>query len=75
MNAIGTYGDPEISFEIHGKNGEVALMTISRYDQVLKGVAYNGQYKYHLLRIEEMEKEAQTKAKADQKEAATASGN
>lgn len=74
-NAIGAYGDPEISFEIHGKNGEVALMSISRYDEVLKGIMYNGQYKYDLLRIEEMEKEAQTKAKADQKAATPTSGN
>lgn len=48
-NTIGTYGDPDISFEIRGENGEVALITISRYDKVLCGVMYNGQYKYDLL--------------------------
>ncbi len=77
-NVIGTYGDPDISFEIHGKNGEVALLSISRYDEVLKGIMYNGQYKYDLLRIkkleEEMEKETQAKAKADQKAATANSG-
>lgn len=45
-NAVGTYGDPDISFEVQGKNGEVALMTISRYDQVLAGIMFNGQYQY-----------------------------
>ncbi len=74
-NAIGTYGDPDISFEIHGNNGEVALMSISRYDEVLKGIMYNGQYKYDLLRFKEMEKEAQANAAARQKSAPSAGGN
>lgn len=74
-NVIGAYGDPEISFEIHGKNGEVALMSISRYDEVLKGIMYNGQYKYDLLRIRAMEKEAQDKAKADQGKKDVTRGN
>jgi hypothetical protein len=74
-NDIGTYGDPNISFEIHGKNGEVALMTISRYDKVLGGIMYNGQYKYDLLRFEEMEKEAQTKDKEGKKAVISTNGN
>lgn len=74
-HVIGTYGDPDISFEIHGKNGEVALMTISRYDEMLKGIVYNGLYKYDLLRFEEFEKEAQAQAKSDQKAADAADGN
>ncbi|WP_026477463.1 hypothetical protein [Alkaliphilus transvaalensis] len=73
-NTSSTYGDPTISFQIHGENGEVALMTISRYDKVLLGVMYNGQYKYDLIRIEELiqEMETKTKIKDDtRKEAAT----
>ncbi|MFA9467046.1 MAG: hypothetical protein ACERKN_22565 [Velocimicrobium sp.] len=45
-NTIETYGDPEISFEIKGTNGEVALMSISRYDKVLNSIMFNGSYKY-----------------------------
>ncbi|MDU6265227.1 MAG: hypothetical protein E6600_12080 [Anaerocolumna aminovalerica] len=60
-NTIGTYGDPVISFEVHGENGEVALMSISRYDKVLCGVVYNGQYKYDLLGIEKLEEEIREK--------------
>lgn len=72
--AVGTYGDPDISFEVHGENGEAALLTISRYDGVLEGVAYDGEYKYDLLRQKELEKEAQTEAEAEKK-AAAVSGN
>ena len=74
-NTIGTYGDPDVSFEIHGKNGEVALMTISRYDEVLKGIMYNGQYKYDLLRFEKMEKESQAKAQSNRGAATVTNGN
>ncbi|AOT69446.1 hypothetical protein [Geosporobacter ferrireducens] len=65
-NISSTYGDPTISFQVHGENGEVALMTISRYDKVLLGVMYNGQYKYDLLKIEELVQEMEAKAKADE---------
>lgn len=73
-NTSSTYGDPTISFQVHGENGEVALMSISRYDKALLGVVYNGQYQYDLLRIEELieEMETKTKVKAEaRKEAAT----
>lgn len=58
-NPPGIYGDPTISFEIHGKNGEVAHMSFSRYDEVLEDITYNGQYKYTLLRVEEQRQKAQ----------------
>lgn len=37
--------DPTISVEIFGENGEVALMTFSRYDQALRGISYHPEYK------------------------------
>lgn len=74
-NVIGTYGDPDISFEFHGTNGEVASMTISRYDKLLKGITFNGQYKYDLLWIEKNDKEMQADTAADQKAATTTSGD
>lgn len=50
-NEIGTYGDPDISFEFHGTNGEVAGITISRYDKILKGISFK------TISYEEMEKQ------------------
>lgn len=60
-NKSATYGDPTISFQVHGENDEVALMTISRYDKKLLGVMYHGQYKYDLQRIEEMVQDTEQK--------------
>jgi len=37
--------DPTISVDITGENGEIALMTFSRYDKALLGIGYNGSYK------------------------------
>jgi len=37
--------DPTISVEISGENGEVALMTFSRYDRSLLGISYPPEYK------------------------------
>ncbi len=52
-NEIGTYGDPTLSYEIHGTNGEVAFLSISRYDKMLLNITFNGQAQYDLIRIEE----------------------
>jgi hypothetical protein len=38
--------DPDITFNIKGKNGEAASMTFSRYDKALLGISYNAAYKY-----------------------------
>ncbi|MCM3041508.1 hypothetical protein M3201_17580 [Paenibacillus motobuensis] len=40
--------DPTISFDITGENGEIALMTFSRYDKELLGISYNTEYKSSL---------------------------
>ena len=58
--------DPQISFEIRGTNGEVALMGISQYDKALSGLVYSGQYKYDLLRIQKLEQEAKATGAARQ---------
>ncbi len=47
--------DPDITFDINGENGEVAIMTFSRYDKALTGIGYYAQYKYTLAQIEKME--------------------
>ncbi len=75
-NTPGTYGEPTISFQVDGENGEVALMTISRYDKALLGVMYNGQYRYDLQTIEEpiQEWEARLKANEARQGAATDAG-
>jgi hypothetical protein len=54
-NEIGTYGDPTIDYEVHGTNGEVAFISISRYDKMMLGITFNGQAKYDLLWIEKEE--------------------
>ncbi len=40
--------DPTISLDITGENGEMALMTFSRYDKALLGISYNTEYRYAL---------------------------
>lgn len=75
-NPPDIYGDPNISFEIHGKNGEIAHMSFSRYDEVLLGITYNGQYKYTLLRAEDHRQKAQeARDRSAQRAADAASGN
>lgn len=66
-NAVGTYGDPDISFEVQGKNGEVALMTISRYDQVLAGIEFNGQYQYDKERAANLDEKITEQQKSSSK--------
>ena len=59
--------DPSISVEIVGQNGQVALMTFSRYDKALLGISYPPEYKSALeyaerwmKRIQEMKEESDT---------------
>lgn len=52
--------DPIISFEIHGDNGEIALISLSKFDKSLGGISYYGDYKYTLLRIEKLEQEVKS---------------
>lgn len=54
--------DPDISVDIAGENGEIALMTFSRYDKVLLGIAYNSLYKPSLENAEKYREEMQKKA-------------
>lgn len=49
--------DPEISLDIKGENGEIALVTFSRYDKALKGISYHASYKYTLEGLEKIERE------------------
>lgn len=51
--------DPSIQLDIKGGNGEVALMTFSRYDKALCGISYNAEYKYTLEQIERIEQDMQ----------------
>ncbi len=67
--------DPTISFNIKGENGEVALMTFSRYDKALLGIGYSASYKYTLEQIEKFEQKAKDAAAQRQKSAPSASGN
>ncbi len=67
--------DPDITFNIKGENGEVALMTFSRYDKALLGIGYSAGYKYTLEQVERFEQEAKDRAVQRQKSAPSASGN
>lgn len=51
--------DPTISIDITGENGEIALMSFSRYDKALLGISYNMEYKSSL----EFHEQAQEKTK------------
>lgn len=51
--------DPTISIDITGENGEIALMSFSRYDKALLGISYNTEYKSSL----EFHEQAQEKTK------------
>lgn len=50
--------DPDITFDIKGENGEIAIMTFSRYDKALIGIGFYAQYKYTLAEFEKIEQEA-----------------
>ncbi len=67
--------DPTISLDIAGENGEIALMTFSRYDKALLGIGYNGSYKPSLEFNEKLQKKLEEKVKELEKSAPPASGN
>lgn len=74
-NVIEAYGDPDISFEVHGENDEIALITISRYDKVLMGISYNAEYKASLENDQKHEKELQEKIEKNKKSVSPADKN
>lgn len=59
--------DPTISLNVIGENGEISLISFSRYDKVLLGIGYNASYKYTLEKIKKIEQEAQANAAARKK--------
>ncbi|MFC5590725.1 hypothetical protein ACFPRA_17615 [Sporosarcina soli] len=61
--------DPTISVDITGENGEIALMTFSRYDKELLGISYSASYKPYLEHHEKYLKELQEKVKELEKSA------
>ncbi|MEJ8546674.1 hypothetical protein [Brevibacillus borstelensis] len=75
-NAQGySNNDPTISVDIAGENGEIALMTFSRYDKELLGIGYNGLCKPSLEFNEKLQKKLEDKVKELEKSAPPASGN
>lgn len=66
--------DPTISFNIKGENGEVALMTLSRYDKALLGIGYSAEYKYTVEYAKQLDQQAEEAAQR-QKSASAVSGN
>ena len=67
--------DPSISFNIKGENGEVALMTFSRYDKALLGIGYSASYKYTLEQIKKFEQKAKDAAAQSKKSPSSTSEN
>jgi hypothetical protein len=61
--------DPTISIDITGINGEIALISLSRYDKALLGIGYYTEYKYVLEHIEKIEKEARARNEERKKSA------
>lgn len=67
--------DPTISVDILGENGEIALMTFSRYDKALLGISYDTEYKYALEFHKKLDKQLQDKIKELEKSASSANDN
>ncbi len=63
--------DPSLSVDITGENGEIALLSLSRFDQALLGIGYDASYKYVLNGIERIELELKEKAKEQEESAST----
>ncbi|MEI3607528.1 hypothetical protein SPD48_17750 [Pseudogracilibacillus sp. SE30717A] len=61
--------DPTISFDITGENGEIALMTLSRYDKELLGISYSASYKPFLEYSEQENRKLQERIKDLEKSA------
>ena len=55
--------DPTVSIDITGENGEIALLTFSRYDKELLGIVYNAPYKPSLEYTEIPQEKLQEKVK------------
>jgi len=67
--------DPTISVDITGENGEIALMTFSRYDKALLGIGYNTEYKSALEFNEKLIKQVQERAEELEKSGFPANEN
>lgn len=67
--------DPTISLDIKGENGEIALMTFSRYDKALLGFSNNTEYKAALEASERFHNQVQEEAKELEKSAPSADEN
>ena len=63
--------DPSLSVDITGENGEIALLSLSRFDQAQLGICYDASYKYALNGIERIKLELQNQAK-EQEESTSA---
>lgn len=61
--------DPSITMDITGENGEIAIMTFSRYDKALLGIGYHTPTKYALEYNEKLDKKLQEKVKELEKSA------
>ncbi|GIP31692.1 hypothetical protein [Paenibacillus sp. J2TS4] len=67
--------EPDISFDIIGENGEMALMSLSRYDQTLLGIVYSAEYKPTMESHEKFIKQVQEKVKELEKSSPPADDN
>lgn len=67
--------DPDITFNIKGKNGEVSSMTFSRYDKALLAISYNAEFQYTLKTMEKIEQEAKDRSIKSQKSVPSSNGN
>ncbi|WP_010269142.1 hypothetical protein [Paenibacillus senegalensis] len=59
--------DPTITMHITGENGDLAMMTFSRYDQELLSIGYNASTKYALEFAEEQMRKLEDKVEELQK--------
>ncbi len=64
--------DPTISVDVFGENGEIALMTLSRYDKELLGIGYPASYKltldYHEQLLEKLKEHEESAPPSDENE-------
>lgn len=67
--------DPTISIDITGENGEIALMSFSRYDRELLGISYSASYKPTLDYSEKLYKNLQEKVSELEKSPRSAGEN
>ncbi|GAA3409420.1 hypothetical protein ACFFNY_09695 [Paenibacillus hodogayensis] len=67
--------DPTLSVDISGENGEMALMSLSRYDKELLGIVYSTEYKPTIEFNEKMMKRMHEKVKEMEKSSPPASKN